>query len=93
MGNYDVESDEDSDDGPPELANCDTMIYEEEVVQYCEWIVQETVSLWGPERDTKTCYEPKVEGSRYCTAHKCRGCFDERSYKSEFCMQCACPVV
>lgn len=93
MDNYDVRSDEDSSDEPPELVDMETLVYEEEVVQYCEWEIIEPATVWGPEREAKSCYEPKVTGGRYCHLHKCRGCFRERSYKSKYCMECPCPVV
>lgn len=92
MDEYDVRSDEESDEGPPELTDIETLTYEE-VVQCCEWKIIEPTSIWGPERDAKTCYEPKVEGSRFCILHKCSTCLNGRSYKSIYCMECICPVV
>lgn len=44
MDDYSVRSDEDSDDEPSELVNVETLVYEE-VVQYCEWTQNESVSI------------------------------------------------
>ena len=72
-----------------------TLMYTEEVVQYCEYEQAGYTSYrsLGNCQVAKTCYQPKVEYSRYCYNHKCKSCDDACARKSNYCMNCSCPVV